>query len=85
MTEERMKRLLTAFVSTGVILLVVLLTVLVFQMICLSQKNKELQALKEAEAEYLQIKENTEDNISLWLEEWKIEEAARKYGFRFEK
>ena len=82
MTEQRLKRLITAGVAGAVSVLVILLTVLVYQMICLKQAQRELNELIEAEQHYEQLKEETENEIILWLEEWKIEEAARKYGFR---
>ncbi len=82
MTLEKAKRLVTSGVITAVILLCVLLTVMVFQLLCLNQKKKELDALVKTEEEYLQLQQETEDEIALWLEEWKIEEAARTYGFR---
>ena len=45
--------------------------------------NTEIDAVTvETEEKYLQLQERQEDEISLWLEEWKIEEAARKLGFR---
>ena len=82
MTAERLKRLITAGVAGAVSVLVILLTVLVYQMVCLNQAKKELDAWVKAEQEYLQLKEDTENQIILWLEDWKVEEAARKYGFR---
>jgi len=82
MTEDRAKRLVSAGVATAVAFLVILLAVLVYQMICLKQLKKEHDALTEAEAHYEQLKEDTENEISIWMEEWKIVEAARKYGFR---
>ena len=82
MDENRVKRLVTAGVAAAVALLVILLTVLVYQMVCLGQAKKELDAWTRAEQEYTQLKEDTENEITLWLEDWKVEEAARKYGFR---
>ena len=82
MDENRVKRLVTAGVAAAVALLVILITVLVYQMVCLGQAKKELDAWTKAEQEYTQLKEDTENEITLWLEDWKVEEAARKYGFR---
>ena len=82
MTEERAKRLVTAGVATAVAFLVILIAVLVYQMVCLTQLKKEYNALVEAEARYEELKEDTENEISIWMEEWKVIEAARKYGFR---
>ena len=82
MTEAKLRRLITAGVAGAVSVLVILLSVLVYQMVCLTQAQKELNALVKAEQEYIQLKQNTENEIILWLEDWKVEEAARKYGFR---
>ena len=82
MEEQRARRLITAGVAAAVAFLVVLLAVLVYQMICINQTKKELDELKRTEQEYLELKDNYENEITLWLEEWKVEEAARKYGFR---
>ena len=82
MTEERAKRLVTASVVAAVAFLVILIAVLIYQMVCLTQLKKEYNALTEAEARYEELKEDTENEISIWMEEWKVVEAARKYGFR---
>jgi len=82
MTEKRARRLVSAGVAAAVTLLVFLLAVIVFQMICLLQAKKELSDLKKTEKEYERAINETQDEIDLWLEEWKIEEAARKYGYR---
>lgn len=82
MTNERMKNLISASVVTAVLFLIILLGILVYQMVCLNRLKAELDQLNAAKESYLQLKESQENEIQLWLEEWKIEEAARKYGFR---
>ncbi len=82
MPEKRIKNLVVASVVTAVSFLVILIAILIYQMVCLTQLNKQYSELKETEEKYLQLQERQEDEISLWLEEWKIEEAARKLGFR---
>lgn len=82
MTNERMKKIISASVVTAVLFLVILLGILVYQMVCLNRLKAELDQLNAAKESYLQLKESQENEIQLWLEEWKIEEAARKYGFR---
>ncbi len=82
MTAEKLRKIIVASVASAVVLLVVLLTVLVFQMICLMQKNKTLNALKEAEQKYEDSNADKEDEIAAWLEDWKIMEAAWELGYR---
>ena len=82
MTEKRARRLVSAGVAAAVVLLSFLLMVAVFQMICLFQAKKELSALRKTKEEYDRLIEETQDEIDVWMKEWKIEEAARKYGFR---
>ena len=82
MTEKRARRLVSAGVAAAVVLLAFLLVVIAFQMVCLLQAKKELSDLKKTEKEYERLINETQDQIDVWLEEWKIEEAARKYGFR---
>lgn len=82
MTEKRARRLVSAGVAAAVVLLAFLLVVIAFQMVCLLQAKKELSDLQKTEKEYERLINETQDEIDVWLEEWKIEEAARKYGFR---
>ena len=73
---------MSAGVAAAVVLLAFLLVVIAFQMVCLLQAKKELSDLQKTEKEYERLINETQDEIDVWLEEWKIEEAARKYGFR---
>ena len=82
MERERARRLVIAGVAAAVIILCFLVAVLAFQMARLAQTNRELKSLRETVKQYEKLNRETEDEIRLWQEEWKIEEAARKYGFR---
>ena len=82
MTGKNLEKLLRLGIVSAVVLLFFLALVLTFQMVCLSQKRKELRALTQTEEEYERLKTQTEDEIELWMQDWKVEEAARKYGYR---
>ena len=82
MEKERAKRLVISSVATAVVFLVVLMTVAVYQMICLTQLNKEYENLCKEEEKLEAEREQLEDGIDLWLQEGKVEETARKYGYK---
>ena len=82
MERERAKRLVSAGVAAAVITLCFLIAVVGFQIARLIQTRRELNSLRETVRQYEKLNAETEDEIRLWQEEWKIEEAARKYGFR---
>ena len=83
MTEEKKARLVAAGTAMSVIVLVVLLTIMIFQLVTMSAKNREIRELqnqmRQLEAE---IEKGNED-ADLWLQEWKIKERARQIGYEF--
>ena len=83
MTEEKKARLVAAGTAMSVIVLVVLLTIMIFQLVTMSAKNREIRELqsqmRQLEAE---IEKGNED-ADLWLQEWKIQERARQIGYEF--
>ena len=83
MDERKLKTKLAAFASTGFILLVVLLSVMIFQMVQLEkgkkvieEKNAEIQAL-------LDKKADMQNRIDIWTTDWKIDERARELGWLY--
>lgn len=83
MTEEKKSRLVAAGTAMSVIVLVVLLTIMIFQLVTMSAKNREIREL-ESQMQQLkaEIKKDSED-ADLWLQEWKIKERARQIGYEF--
>lgn len=83
MTEEKKSRLVAAGTAMSVIVLVVLLTIMIFQLVTMSAKNREIRKL-ESQMQQLkaEIKKDNED-ADLWLQEWKIKERARQIGYEF--
>lgn len=82
MEERRTRNLVTASVATAVVFLVILMTVLVFQMIALGRVKKQQVTLDELIAEYEERSEYYEQEIELWNERWKIIQEARKLGYK---
>ena len=85
MEKERAKRLVVASVASAVVFFAVLMVISVYQMICLKKLNEEYANLCKEEQKLEEEREQLEDGIDLWLQEWKVEETARKYGYKKKK
>lgn len=83
MDYEKAKRLVTAGVSSGIILLFVLLSVLICQCVMINSKKREIENLKGEIQRLEQDIEKNEDAIDVWLSEWKITERANELGLFF--
>ena len=83
MTEEKKARLVAAGTAMSVIVLVVLLTIMVFQLVTMSAKNREIRELKSQMRQLEAEIEKGNEDADLWLQEWKIEERARQIGYEF--
>lgn len=81
--NEKKKRIFVASVATGVVLLVVLLTIMLYQIISVCSKKRELDKLNTQIERLNKEKENAEDDISVWLTKWKLEREARKLGYYY--
>ncbi len=83
MQEEKKKRVVSAVTSGIVMLLVILITITVYQISgIIKRKNKIMQLNNEIV--YLQTQlENTNDEIDSWSLKWKIEERARELGLEY--
>jgi len=78
MDEQKLKRVVAASVVIAVVLLSVLLTFMVYQMVAIGAKKREIDALNKQIEILKQQKEDTENKIDYWLSDWKIEERARE-------
>lgn len=81
MPAEKLKKLIVSSVVTAVLLLFILLSIMVYQMISIKTLQNEIDALEEQKQELLLEKSETEDQIEIWLSEWKIDEKARELGW----
>ncbi len=85
MPAEKLKKLIVSSVVTAVLLLFILLSIMVYQMIALRNVQKKIDGLNEQIAALEAEKAETEDEIELWLSDWKIEERQRELGWVYEK
>ena len=78
MDEQKLRRVVAASVVIAVLLLSILLTFMVYQMIMISVKKREIDELNKQIQLLEEQKKQTEDKIEIWLSDWKIEERARE-------
>lgn len=82
MKIDKLKRIAASVTAAAVLLLVILLSIMVYQIVYIKAKEREINAL-ESEIERLEKQnEQTEDNIAIWLSEWKIKERARELNYK---
>ncbi len=81
MDKERAKRLFAACMSSGIILLFILLSILFYQGIIIKKTQVKIQGLRQEIEVLEQEKEQTEDKIEIWLTNWKITERANELGY----
>lgn len=84
MNENKFKRLVAAATATGVILLVVLISVMIFQLIAINMENAKKKELDAAITHYEQLIEKGGDLIEIRQTRWWIEQRARELGYRYE-
>ncbi len=85
MPAEKLKKLIVSSVVTAVLLLFILLSIMVYQMIALRNVQTKIDGLNQQIAALEAEKAETEDEIELWLSDWKIEERQRELGWVYEK
>lgn len=84
MTESKAKRLIVAITVGAVMLLVVLVSIWVYQLIAIGVKERNLAILDEKILEYKVLIENGEDTIEVRsTRQWIIREA-RQLGYVFD-
>ncbi|MBO6263710.1 MAG: hypothetical protein IJ706_08825 [Clostridia bacterium] len=81
MSEERMRRIISAGVSAGVLLLTALLAIMIFQLVSLGVKNAEVNRLREEITRLEEEIDQKNQGIDVWSQEWKVEERARQLGY----
>ena len=84
MTDSKLKRLIVAITVGAVMLLVILLSVMIYQLIAIGNKQKELAQLNAKIEEYKTLIENGEDTLEVRsTRQWIIREA-RQLGYIFD-
>lgn len=81
MDGEKIKKIVSASVVTGVVLLFILMTVLIWQLVLVARTKSQIKALQQEILVLEEERDETQDEIDLWLTEWKIEDRARELGW----
>ena len=84
MSENKVIRLIIAATVGAVMLLVILLSIMVYQMVAINTKQKDLEALNAKINEYKLLIEQGEDTIEVRSTYQWIEREARKLGYMFD-
>jgi cell division protein FtsL len=83
MQEEKKKRVMSAITSGIIMLLVILITISVYQIAGIIKRHNKINQLN-SEIAYLEAQlQNTNDEIDSWSLKWKIEERARELGLEY--
>lgn len=84
MNESKFKRLVAAATATAVVLLVLLLSVMIFQLASINNERAKQREYEAAIALYEQMIADGEDVIKIKQQRWYIEKMARELGYRYE-
>ena len=83
MTETKAKKMIIATTVGAVLLLVILLSIMVYQMISIKAEENRIANLKEQIKQYEVLIANGEETIEIrQMREW-IEREARKLGYNY--
>ena len=82
MTNEKRERALKSAVSIAIVMLVLFLSIAIYQAIRIGVRKRELSRLEKEITLLQEQKNNTEDEIERWLLDETIEERARELGLR---
>ncbi len=80
MTESKFKRVISAVTVGAVLLLVMLLSVMVYQLFSIKVETRKKQEYEEAIAYYNQLIEEGNDTLEVVQQRWWIERRARELG-----
>ena len=84
MTESKLKRLIVACSVGAVLLIVILISVMLYQIISMSVQKKRIDELDAKIAEYEQLIEEGEQTKETRSMLWWIEREARELGYVYE-
>ena len=85
MTDQKKKRVFSACLAGGIMLTFILLSVLVYQVVGIFLRRKQIEFL---DAEIIRLEreiKETENEIESWGLDWIIEQRARELGLHYEK
>ncbi len=85
MTQEKMRKTITALASAATLLLVILLSVLVYQWVTISVQKKRIAAAQESVDYWTKLNEGSQDDLSFYESDIYKEWAAFKLGYEWGK
>ena len=83
MDEQKKRKLYSAGIVVGILLLVMLFSFMVYQMITINVTKTKIDELNEQIRQLEEERDRTENDIDLWLKNWKIEEVAMEKGWYY--
>ncbi len=84
MEEQKLKRVRNAGIVGAILLIVILLSVLIFQLVKIGNEKRELSELQDAIKNYQQLTDKEKTYIeNINTREW-IEQRARELGLKLE-
>lgn len=84
MPESKAKRIIIATTVGAVLLVVILLFVMIYQLVTMSNYKKDIAELEKAIAEYNQMIEDGEQELEAKSKLLWIEREAKKLGYRYQ-
>ena len=84
MTESKIKRLIVAATVGAVLLIVILLTIMVYQLISASVEKKRIDEIDAKIVEYRALIEEGEETKEARSMRWWIEREARELGYVYD-
>lgn len=80
MTDQKRRRVFSAVLSGIIMLIMVLFTVIVYQVVGIVVRKNRIKALDKEIAQITLDIQNTQSEIESWGYDWKIELAERESG-----
>ncbi len=81
MSEGKLKKLVTAVVVAGTILIVFLLGVVLYQFISMGVKQSKIDSTNAQISEYEQLIAKLDEDLDAYSREQILEQLAREYGY----
>lgn len=82
MTESKFKKMVIAITVGAVLLVVILLSIMVYQLIAIAVQKREMNSLNARIQEYNRLIEENDQTIEVHSSRYWIEWEARRYGLR---
>lgn len=81
MTLEKLQKITASVTASAVLLLFILVATMVYQMGIINGKRAKIEELKQEIALLEEQKQQTENDIEIWLSDWKLKERANELGY----